>query len=277
MAVPIKSPDQIKAMARAGHVLDGMLRDLRTRAVAGQRTRDLHREAASLARARGVTPALLGYACGDVPAFPGAACINVNEEVTHAVPSARILRDWDVVTIDCAIRAGDASDPSQSWCIDAAITHVVVGASSDPSRQARAQRMAHAARATLDAALERCVAGASWSSVVASVHDAASRAGVSIVPGCQGHGVGKDLHEPPALSFDLHAPAHELMLRPGMVLCLEPVVCETPLVTACVTLDDGWTVVTHDRSWTAFEEACIAITLNGPRVLAGAAWRSDRG
>lgn len=279
MAVAIKSPDQIRAIAQLGRALDEVLRHACLLAQPGTRTRDLARELGALARARGVTPMLLGYTRSGAPhhAFPADACINVNEEVTHAVPSARLLREGDVITIDCAVRADDGEGAAHALCIDAATTHVVTAHAGDLRRHGRGTRMAHAARAALDAAIDCCHPGTHWSTVAARVQSAARDCGVCILPDFRGHGVGAALHEPPTLSFGHDAASSELVLRPGMVLCLEPVVCEASTAPACITLDDGWTVVTHDRSWSAFEEACIAITRDAPRVLAGAAWRSNRG
>jgi methionyl aminopeptidase len=273
VAIPIKSPGQVESMAQAGRTLDAILAELVTCARPGVRSRDLNMTASALAGTFGVKPMLEGYTHpppnSGGPAFPGAVCVSVNEEVTHAVPSSRVLRMGDVATIDMAIRAGE-------WCVDAATTVVVGGGDSgDISHESRAARMQRLAREMLDEAIDGCVAGATWASVVERVRAIASRASCSLMDCYSGHGIGVHMHEPPRLGWGADVTTSELVLRPGMVLCIEPIVSEMSIAPECVTLHDGWTVLTQDRSWTACEEACVAITHDGdgPRLLAGARWR----
>ncbi|HYF15250.1 MAG TPA: type I methionyl aminopeptidase [Phycisphaerales bacterium] len=262
MAIPLKSPAQIDAIAAAGRVLDTVLHDLALRDLQpGVTTRELSERADRLIRARRATPALLGYRQGGAPAFSGAACVCVNEEVVHAAPSSRIVRAGDVVTIDCAIEY-------KGWHADTAWTVAV------DDRSGRASRLQALAAGTLADAAAAIAPGVRWSSIADAARERVAREGCCLLAGYCGHGVGRALHEPPRLSFvsrDWSAPGEDVVLQAGMVLCVEPIICEGTSPPPLAVLDDGWTVVTADRRWTAHEEVCVAVTRTGSRVLAGCA------
>lgn len=275
MAIPIRSPEEVDALARAGVVLDGVLRAGEDAARPGSTTRAVGDAIDAAMRCAGARAVLRGYAGSSleavgqaqaVRAFPAAACVCVNEEVVHAPPGVRIVREGDVVTIDAALEL-------DGWCVDAART-IAVG------ECARGVALRDAARAVTAAACDACGPGVRWASVVHAARRAAVGAGVVLLDDFCGHGVGRSVHEPPRLSFRpsaMEAHADGLVLWPGMVLCIEPVVAELCGGSdraggdgpSCVTLDDGWTVLTPDRRWAAHEEVCLAITVDGWRRLAG--------
>jgi methionyl aminopeptidase len=257
MAIPIKTPGEIAAMRSSGRLAWVIVQAVAAACRPGVTTRELDELARRIISEHNVHPLLLGYKSTEDVEFPGASCICVNEEVVHAVPSDRIVRDGDAVTVDVAIR--DAA----GWCADAALT-VVVGMGS------RAKTLADLGTKALTTAIDRAGPGVLWSQVVQSAAGAVERAGCLLVSGYCGHGIGREMHELPRLCFGEKAADpprdQDLRLEPGMVITLEPIVVEGA-PTELVTLDDGWTVVTANRAWAAHEERTVAITRHGCEVL----------
>jgi len=251
--VPIRSPHEIDAIAHAGRVVWSVLDELLAACAAGVTTRHIDALAGGLLAHLGAEPVLLGLRQGDSPPFPGVCCINVNEEVAHAIPTDRALGPGDRISVDLSAAV-------DGWVADACRT-IVVGGGANPE----GERVARAARDALARGLRRCVPGGRWSSVAAAVAGGARLAGLRLVPGLGGHGVGRLLHEPPLCWLGSGGP--DFVLRPGMVLTLEPVL--TGGAGRTRILDDGWTVVAADGAISAGEERTVAITRRGPRVLTG--------
>jgi methionyl aminopeptidase len=259
-------------MRAAGRELWKILDALLALCIPGRSSMDLRREAHRRILASGAEPILLGYTQGGLPPFPGPVCICINEEVVHAPPSARVLRPGDVVTIDLAIRAG-------GWCADAARSIVVTAEPLAGRAQAhsgaqhdQAARLVAAAQNAADAGVAAMQAGARWSSVADAMGRVAADAGLVLIPGYSGHGIGRELHELPRAWSLRPAPPDgpgnpnpDFTLRPGMVLTLEPILTTGRAET--ILLDDGWTVLTADRAIVAHEERTVAITRSGPLVL----------
>jgi methionyl aminopeptidase len=186
---------------------------------------------------------------GSARPFPVCAAINVNEEVTHAIPSPRILRAGDIVTIDIALRS-----PRHSMnCVDAAVTRVVAPTDSN----SRGAMLMRAARCTLAAALRTVGADVPWDAVVQAASLAAASHGACLIQELSSHGIGRALHQPPSLPWRMGT---GVTLRAGMTLAIEPVVAEGAAPPFLVELDDGWTTITADRRWAAFEERSVSIT-----------------
>jgi methionyl aminopeptidase len=253
MAIPIKTPGEIAAMRSSGRLAWRVVQALGAACRPGVTTREVDRLARRVIAEHGLLPLLLGYKSADGVEFPGAACVCVNEEVVHSVPSDRIVREGDAVTIDVAIR--DAN----GWCADAATT-VIAGAPSE-----RGRRLDGLAKAALDAAIRAACPGARWSRVVAAAGEPLSGSACVLLGGYCGHGIGGEMHEPPRLCFGAVHGADDFRLEPGMVVTLEPIVLEA--ASGVVTLDDGWTVLTESRAWAAHEERTVAITRRGCEVL----------
>lgn len=268
----IASPRDIECLARAGRVvssaLDAACAGVRVGAtpveVAGIVERVLQ-QAHARAVLKGFVPAQSSGAqqggAQQARQFPTAACVCVNEQVVHAVPSERALRAGDVVTIDTAAEV-------DGWHTDAART-VVVGEVESGHRE-----VVGLARGACEHAVACCVAGRMWSSVVQSTREWVAERGGALIAGYHGHGIGRELHQAPTAWFAAlphEEPMADFELLPGLVLCVEPIVCVGKAAPTLVLASDGWTLVTRDRSVAAFEERCIAVVRGGgpPRVLAG--------
>lgn len=252
MAIPIKSSRDLDAMRAAGALLWRILDQAVHLVAPGLTTLRIDEAIADLIRSAGAEP--LAPEAG----FLGVCSVCINEEAVHAPPGPRIVRAGDVVTIDAALRLN-------GWCADAARTLVVAPATPESTR------LAAAALSAANAAIAAVRPGARWSNVAAAAQAEALRAGCFLVPTLSGHGIGRRLHEPPACPFgapgggNRGASGQDFVLRPGMVLTIEPVLAlGAPEVLG---LDDGWTMATADRASAAHEERTVAVTRHGAVVL----------
>ena len=247
--VEIKTPDQIDRMRAAGLVVGQTLELLRARAVAGVTTAELDAIAEDNIRSSGATPSFKGYAH---PPVPASICASVNDEIVHGIPDDRVLRDGDLLSIDCgAIVDG--------WHGDSAIT-VAIGEVTDEARELM--------RVTEDA-LWRGIAAARMGGRVTDISHAVEThvrgvSGFGIVEEYVGHGIGSAMHQPPSVP-NLGKPGKGPRLVEGLALAVEPmVVAGNP---SNVILDDDWTVATRDGSLAAHFEHTFTLTSQGAWVL----------
>jgi methionyl aminopeptidase len=185
--------------------------------------------------------------------YPATICTSVNEEIVHGIPSPRrILRDGDIISIDCGAIVG-------GWHGDAALT-VGVGAIS-----AADAALLEACETALWHGLAQARAGRRLGDISHAVETSAGRSGrYGLVEEYTGHGIGSAMHMDPPVPNHGRA-GRGPRLRPGMALAIEPMVMLGGAET--VLLDDDWTVVTADRSRAAHFEHTVAITPEGPWVL----------
>lgn len=233
-------------MRRAGRVVAEMHAAAAARTVPGATTADIDRACREVLERRGARSNFLGY-----QGFPAVACVSVNEVVVHGIPGDQVLREGDIVSIDCgAIIDG--------WHADAAIT-LPVGAVD-----AESARLMAVTLAALDASIEQCLEGRTLGDIGAASMAVVRGAGFDYLREYTGHGIGSAMHEPPEVP-NYGKPGRGLRLRAGHVLAIEPMV--TSGKPGVVTLDDDWTVVTIDGSRAAHFEHTVAITDHGPEIL----------
>lgn len=255
MPLTLKTPREIDAMSNAGRVLSSLLEQLAIASLPGVTTTQLDRLARQLIKDAGAVAILDGYQpVHPRPPFPGALCVCINEEIVHAPPTDRIIRDRDLVSLDISISV-------EGWCADAAIT-IPMPAADDGARL-----LATVTRECLHGAIAAMAPGVRWSDIAALIREHASRASLTPVGRYVGHGIGRQLHESPRLPIVESevrawiAEQGDLILRPGMVLTVEPILTEGD--AQALELDDGWTAVTQDRTRTAHEERTVAILCSG--------------
>jgi methionyl aminopeptidase len=255
MGIVIKSGRELAKMREAGHIVRAVLDAVEAACVPGVTTGELNRIAErELARAK-ARSAFLGYRQGGAPPYPAVLCTSVNRVVVHGIPNDRqVLREGDIVGVDFACY-------KDGYCADAART-CGVGIIS-----ARARSLVEATRECLERAIAECLPGHRLGDVGSVIEACAERHGYSVVRDFVGHGIGRAMHEPPAVpNYGLRG--RGLRLRAGMVLAIEPMLnAGTGEVRI---LDDGWTAVTADASLSAHVEHTVAITDEGPRVLTAA-------
>ncbi|MGV1005206.1 MAG: type I methionyl aminopeptidase [Candidatus Nanopelagicales bacterium] len=243
--IQLKTPAQFQQMRVAGLVVADALEAVRVAVAPGVTTAELNEVAADVIAAAGATSNFLGY-----HGFTGVICASVNDEVVHGIPGSRVLREGDLISIDC----GAVVD---GWHGDAAIT-VPVGEIS-PEHAA----LSTATRDALWAGIAAARPGNRISDIGAACEKSiAGRYG--IVVDYVGHGIGTAMHMDPAVAH-VGPGGKGLALKVGMALAIEPMVTAgSPDVDV---LSDDWTVVTEDHSWAAHWEHSVAITPTGPFVL----------
>ncbi|MDI2129776.1 type I methionyl aminopeptidase [Yinghuangia seranimata] len=254
--VTLKSPAEIALMRDAGRVVADTLAAVAAAARPGVTLAELDALAAERIRAAGATSNFLGYRPHrSLPPFPGVLCLSVNDVVVHGVPDGRVLRDGDLLSVDCgAVLRG--------YHGDAAIT-VPVG-----RVDAAAERLSDATREALEAAVAAMVPGSRLGDIGHAVHRVARKHGYGVLADHGGHGIGTAMHEDPHVPND-GVPGRGYRLREGLVLALEPMFLEGG-GDAYRLLPDRWTIVTADGSRAAHFEHTVAVTADGPLVLTAA-------
>ncbi|HXZ80872.1 MAG TPA: type I methionyl aminopeptidase [Terriglobales bacterium] len=248
MAIVCKSPEEIQKMRRSGGIVRQVLDELAATVEPGISTMDLERKAAKRIRQFGAKPAFKGY-----HDYPCVLCTSVNQEIVHGIPSERrVLKDGDIVSIDCGV-------VFEGYYGDAAVT-VPVGESVTPN----VRRLLEVTQQSLYKAIEVTLVGNTVGDVGAAVQEHVEAAGFSVVRDFVGHGIGTRLHEDPQVP-NFGNRGHGTRLREGMVLAIEPMVNAGK--PGARLLDDKWTAVTEDGSYSAHFEHCVAVTKNGPMIL----------
>ena len=244
----IKNPEQIKKMQIAGRITGEAL------ALAGEAVRDgistaeLDKIIRNHIEKCGAKPSFLGYG-----GFPGSACISINDEVIHGIPSKkRILHEGDIVKIDVgAFIGGYHGDSANTF---------PVGKVSD-----EALRLIEATKKSFElgvAAAEK--EGARIGDIGHAIDSYVSEMGYSVVRKYVGHGVGAELHEDPSVP-NYGTPGRGTRITKGMVIAIEPMV--NAGVYGVKEMPDGWTVKTADGKLSAHYEHTVAITENGALLL----------
>lgn len=244
--VIIKSPQEIVVMRRAGKVVAKTVTAVMRAVKPGMTTGDLDAIAVEVIASEGAKPSFLGYR-----GYPKTICASINEEIVHGIPGKRVLKEGEIISLDF----GAIVDGYHG---DSAVT-VGVGKISE-----RAEALMKATEGALDAAIEQCRAGNRIGDLSAAIQKYAESRGFSVVREYVGHGIGRLLHEEPSVP-NFGPPGKGLLLRPGMVLAIEPMVNAGDWKTR--VLDDNWTVVTLDGNLSAHFEHTIAITEGEPEVL----------
>jgi methionyl aminopeptidase len=245
--IEIKTPAQIDKMRLAGLVVGETLELLRGTVRAGMTTLELDRVAEDNIRSSGATPSFKGY-----HGFTGSICASVNDEVVHGIPGDRVVRDGDIISIDCgAIVDG--------WHGDAAIT-VAVGTATDEALELMQ---------VTEEAMWRGIAAAALGGRVTDISHAVEshvrgRGGFGVVEDYVGHGIGSAMHQPPNVP-NYGRPGKGPKLVEGLALAVEPMVVLGDPSTH--VLADDWTVMTDDGSLAAHFEHTFTITPQGTWVL----------
>jgi methionyl aminopeptidase len=245
--IVLKSAREIAHMRTAGHILVEVKELLRRLVRVGISTKEIDAEVEALLHARGAQPAFKGYR-----GFPATVCTSINHEVVHGIPSPkRKLAAGDIIGLDlgCIV---------EGYYADCAIT-LPVG-----DVPPRVQELLDVTGESLDKAIVQCRPGNRLGDISHTVQAHCESHGFAVVRAFVGHGIGRALHEDPQVP-NFGEPGRGPVLRPGMVLAIEPMV--TMGSHEVRILPDRWTAVTEDGSLSAHFEDTIAITEAGPEVL----------
>jgi methionyl aminopeptidase len=247
MAVVCKSAAEIRKMRESGRIVRQVLNAVKAAVGPGVTTMDLERLAEKKIQELGAKPAFKGYYD-----YPCVLCTSVNDQIVHGIPSEkRVLKEGDIVSIDCGVVL-------DGFYGDAAIT-VPVGKVAPET-----QKLLDVTAASLERAIAQMQIGNTIGDIGAAVQELVEENGFSVVRDFVGHGIGTRLHEDPQVP-NYGTKGTLTKLREGMVLAIEPMVNAGK--PGARVLDDKWTAVTEDGSFSAHFEHCIAVTREGPLVL----------
>ncbi len=241
-----RSREEIEKIRVSAQLVAMTLRELGRAVRPGVTTAELDRLAESFIRDHGGRPAFKGYR-----GFPASICPSVNEEVVHGIPGPRALREGDVIGIDVGVE-------KDGYYGDAASTFAV-GAVSDGAR-----RLMEVTRESLMQGIAQARAGNRVGDISSAVQRTAESHGFSVVRALVGHGIGREMHEEPAVP-NFGSPGRGPRLMAGQVLAIEPMVNIGG--HEVVTRSDGWTVATKDGTLSAHFEHTVAVGPNGPEIL----------
>ena len=244
----IKTKEEIDKLREGGSILAAIVYRLAEEARPGLTTWDLEKLAEQLMEEYQVKPSFKGF--GDPP-YPAILCVSNNEGVVHCLPNKEPLKEGDVLGIDCGIW-------HKGLCTDMAVT-VGIGKVS-----AEAQKLIGVTRKSLELAMAQVKPGNTLGDIGYAVQSYVEKNGFGVVRHLVGHGVGYDVHEDPRIP-NFGKKGTGMVLEPGMVLAIEPMV--TLGDWNIKILDNGWDIVTADRSLAAHFENTIVVTEKGCEIL----------
>jgi methionyl aminopeptidase len=244
--ISIKSKHEIELMQESGRIVALAHEKIREAIKPGITTGELDQIAEDLITAQGAVPSFKGYG-----GFPAAICASINDQVIHGIPGSITLKEGDIISVDIgALKNG--------YHADAARTHPVGKVSE------KALKLIKVTEESFFEGLKFCRVGYRLSDVSNAIQKYAESYGFGVVREYVGHGVGRKLHEAPAIPN--YGPAGRgPRLQKGMVLAIEPMINEGGCEVR--TLDDEWTVVTEDGKYSAHYEHTVLITDDMPVLL----------
>ena len=245
--IVLKTNRELALMREACVISAGALKIAGEAVEPGVTTAEIDKIAYDYIKKCGAEPNFLNYG-----GFPATACISINDEVIHGIPSKdRVIKSGDIVSIDLGAKINGFNG-------DNAATF----AAGDISPEAK--RLCDTTRESLYVGIEKAVAGGRIGDIGSAIASYCEKRGYSVVREYIGHGVGKDLHEDPGVP-NFGTPGRGVRLIPGMTIAIEPMINMGK--AGVKRLSDGWTVKTKDGSLSAHFEHTVAITPDGPKIM----------
>ncbi len=247
----IKSSHEITLIRESCRIVAEVLRLLKGMVRIGVTTKELDHLAEEYIRSQQAEPAFKGYGTDKQNLYPASICASINDEVVHGIPSNRTLQDGDIVAIDVGVKKNE-------FYGDGAWTFQIGEISEEKTR------LMQTAEESLYKGIEQARAGNRVHDISAAVQKHVEAVGYSVVRDLVGHGVGRYLHEEPAVpNFGKRGTG--MLLQSGMTIAIEPMVNAGAYD---VKVDsDGWTVRTYDGSPSAHFEHTIVVTNHEPEIL----------
>jgi methionyl aminopeptidase len=249
--VRIKSKKEIELIRESCQIVTEVLKLIGANAKPGISTRDLDMLAEDYIRAMHAEPAFKGYRHANSSPFPGTLCTSIDSEVVHGIPSGRLLRDGEILSIDVGVRKnGYFGDGAASFAI---------GSISEGK-----QHLMHVTEEALYCGIAEAKVGNRVHDISHAIQNHVESHGYSVVRDLVGHGVGKELHEEPAVpNFGKRGTG--MKLKEGMTLAIEPMVNEGTWRVRVAP--DGWTIITEDNKPSAHFEHTVAIVNGKAEIL----------
>ncbi|GAB5046887.1 type I methionyl aminopeptidase [Thermodesulfovibrio sp. TK110] len=243
----IKSPEELQKMRKSCRIVATVLDELKTYIKEGLTTKHIEQFIENLIIKMGGIPAFKGYR-----GYPASACISINEQVVHGIPSEKVfVKEGDIISVDVGVLC-------ESFYGDAAYTYPVGRISEE------AQKLLKITEEALYKGIAEAIPGKRIGDISNAIQMHVESNGFSVVRAFVGHGIGRSLHEEPQIP-NFGAKGVGPKLKKGMTLAIEPMVNAGTYEVEI--LSDGWTAVTKDGSLSAHFEHTIAITEGEPEIL----------
>ena len=253
MAIVIKTAEEIESMRRACRLASEVLDYIEPFIKPGVPTIDLDRLMNEYMLAHGAVSACLGYAPAGFTPYPASTCISINHVVCHGIPSEKPLKKGDIVNIDVTIILdGFYGDTSRMFMVGDKIS-------------VSARHLVEATYECMWRGIDAVAPGRSLNEVGIACEKVARAEGLSVVHEYGGHGVGRNFHEDPFVCHYNAPRENNVILKPGMIFTVEPMLNAGHRYIS--GLNDGWTVITRDRSLSAQWEHTVLVTETGYEVL----------
>ncbi len=245
--IVLKNEREIKLMLEACRISAEALKIAGEAVQPGVSTFEIDRIVKKFIESKGATPTFLNY-----NGFPASACISINDEVIHGIPSkSRIIKSGDIVSIDLgACINGFTGDTAATF------------GAGDISLEAK--RLMETTEESLYVGIKKAVSGGRLGDVGSAIQNYCEERGYGVVREYTGHGIGANLHEEPSVP-NYGTAGRGIRLVPGMTIAIEPMINEGK--ASVKNMSDGWTVKTSDGKLSAHFEHTIAITSDGPLIM----------
>lgn len=245
--------DKIKIMKTAGLLGKSIFKRIGFILEPGVTTQELNDAARSSLEYNEAIAAFKGYENPSIDfPFPSETSISLNSEVCHGIPSSRKISGGDLVSVDIGIRIGE-------YVVDACQTFEVGEVSEE------ADHLNYWTKTALKRALRHIKAGVKWNDIARIIQNTANNKKLGVVRSMAGHGIGKSLHEAPFLRNYMCPENKGIFLEEGQTICVEPMLCTG--TGDCAISENGWTVITTDRTLSSHWEHCIVVTKTGCEIL----------
>lgn len=251
--INIKTSVEIEYIRKSNRIIAEIFEKLKPHMKAGVTTKEINAIAEEYILSKGATPAFKGYSPSPAfPPYPAATCISVNEQVIHGIPGDYRLKDGDIVSIDIGTKlSGYFGDATYNYLIGKV--------------EPKSRKLVEDTHQALMLGIEAAVEGNYVSDIGKAISFYLNPKGYGIIREYCGHGVGKAMHEEPPIVNYYDPKRKGPKLKKGMVIAIEPMIALGSYQV--ITLKDGWTVVTADKSPASHWEHSIAITDDEPDIL----------
>jgi methionyl aminopeptidase len=252
MKVFLKTEDEIELMRKANQLVSMTLAELAKRIKPGISTLSLDKVAEEFIRDHGAIPTFKNFPNPFGQPFPASICTSINDVVVHGIPDNKtILKDGDIISIDCGtLLNGFNGDSCYTFC---------VGEVSEDIKQ-----LLITTKASLYTGIEKAVAGNHLGDIGAAVQEICQQKGYGVVRELTGHGIGREMHEPPQVP-NYGSRGTGMLLKAGMCIAIEPMI--TMGARSICLMPDRWSIKTRDGKPAAHFEHTIAIRKGVAEIL----------
>ena len=247
----LKTEDEIELLRQSNQLVGRTLAEVAKHIKTGVTTLELDRVAEEFIRDHGAIPTFKGYPNHEGKPFPGTLCTSINDVVVHGIPGKDVLKDGDIVSVDCGVLLN-------GFCGDSAYTFAI--GQVDPE----VLELLTATKEALYLGIENAIQGKRLGDIGYSIQDHCEKQSYGVVREFVGHGIGRNMHEDPQVP-NYGRRGTGTLLKRGLCIAIEPMIT---LGKRQVTMDnDGWTVRTRDRKQAAHFEHTVAINSGKADIL----------